>query len=143
MALQRASGTSAAQFRAVRESLGVGGDWLGRVCGVAQSAVSQWESGSVGISAARAARLAELVAFTDQYVDQLVRFHREHPDLPLTTPGVRDASKVIFQGHELPGSWHRAVCLRVQAQLPWLTVVYESDADQQLLDLPLSLGAAS
>lgn len=116
-----------AEFRVVREWLGLTGDWLAQHLGVSDRTVRHWEQGKYPIPEGVREEMEKLEADTAltvaNAVDQLmdipdpgivtyrtdVEYHAAHPEVPF------------------PASWHRALVARIAQEVPALVIAY---ADQ-------------
>ncbi|MFD5429983.1 helix-turn-helix domain-containing protein [Streptomyces sp. NPDC127084] len=116
-----------AEFKVVREFLGLTGDWLAAHLGVSPRTVRHWEQGKYTIPDGVRLAIEDLERRTGEYVDGIVEKLMDLPD-----PGVityRDDSEyeAAHPGPEFPASWHRAVVARVAQEVPALSIAYASD----------------
>lgn len=113
-----------AEFRVVREWLGLTGDWLGKHLGVSDRTVRHWEQGKYPIPDGVREEIEKLEADTaltvGNAVEQLLdvpepgvivyrtdaEYHAAHPEVPF------------------PASWHRAVIARIAQEVPGLAIAY-------------------
>lgn len=113
-----------AEFRVVREYLGLSGPWLARHLQVSERTVRHWEMGRYAIPDGIRLAMEDLEERTAGFVDGLVgelldlpepavltyrsdeEYHRAHPEVPF------------------PASWHRAVVARVAQEVPGLVIDY-------------------
>jgi transcriptional regulator with XRE-family HTH domain len=116
-----------AEFKVVREYLGLTGDWLAAHLGVSPRTVRHWEQGKYPIPDGVRLTIEDLEARTAQFVGGIVdklldssaeglvtyrndeEYHAAHPEIPF------------------PASWHRAVVARVAQEVPTLAIAYASD----------------
>ena len=122
---------TAAEFKVVREFLGLTGDWLAAHLEVSPRTVRHWEQGKYAIPDGVRLQIESLEARTGAFVGGLVA---ELMDLP--EPGVityRDDAE--YQGAkpdaEFPASWHRAVIARVAQEVPGLSIAYPDTVPTQ------------
>lgn len=113
-----------AEFKVVREHLGLTGDWLAEHLKVSPRTVRHWEAGKYPIPDGVRLALEDLDARTSEFVsaaiDKLMdipepavltyrndaEYHEAHPEIPF------------------PASWHRAVVARVAQEVPGLPIAY-------------------
>ncbi|MEU0991242.1 DUF1870 family protein [Streptomyces sp. NPDC005953] len=122
-----------AEFRVVREFLGLTGDWLAAHLKVNPRTVRSWEQGRAPIPDGVRLRMEELEATTAATIGKAVK-----QLLDVSNPGVAvyrtDAE--YHAAHPTvgyPASWHRAVVARVAQEVPGLSIVY---ADQNPTTTP-------
>jgi hypothetical protein len=120
-----------AEFKVVREFLGLTGDWLAQHLGVSSRTVRHWEYGKYAIPDGVRLEMEDLEARTGTYVGSLVEQLMDLPD-----PGVityRDDAEygASHPDHEFPASWHRAVVARVAQEVPGLSIVYPDQAAKE------------
>lgn len=113
-----------AEFRVVREYLGLTGDWLAAHLAVSPRTVRHWEQGKYAIPDGVRLAMEDLEQRTGTFVAGCVEQLLDLPD-----PGVptyrTDAE--YHQAHpniEFPASWHRAVVARIAQEVPGLTIAY-------------------
>lgn len=113
-----------AELRCLRESLGLTVRAMSAAVGQTYQTVTRWESGERRISPRSAAALADLVGYTDAFVDGLVRVHRAGRPLVtyLTDDDLR--AHVDTGGRVLSAAWHRASAWRAAGRVPGARVVY-------------------
>ncbi|MGW0984259.1 helix-turn-helix domain-containing protein [Streptomyces xiamenensis] len=115
---------SDAEFRVVREHLGLTGDWLAAHLGVSSRTVRHWEQGKFPVPDGVRLEMKDLeertAGFVSGIIDQLMDlpdpgvltyrsdadYHAAHPEMPW------------------PASWHRAVIARVAQEVPALAIAY-------------------
>ena len=123
-----------AEFRIARERLGLTRVWLHQELGVQERAVYRWESGERPISTERAEQIRQMVAFTDDFIDQVAA------ELTLAAEDERtvltyyddDEYKREHPGTAWPASWHRAAMGRVAERVAGVRIRYftpEPDLD--------------
>ncbi len=126
---------TAAEFRVVREYLGLTTRWLADRLGVQERTVQRWEAGASPIPDGVRLAIEQLEADTAQYVDQAVQALLDLPDPGLLTY----RSDADYHQHHpeqpWPASWHRATVARVAERVPALVIDYwqPSSASQSAL----------
>ncbi|GAA3267606.1 helix-turn-helix domain-containing protein [Streptomyces lavendulae] len=113
-----------AEFKVVREYLGLTGDWLAAHLGVSGRTVRHWEQGKFPIPDGVRLAMEDLEARTAQFIEGVSAKLMDIPD-----PGVlvyrTDAEyHAANPGSEFPASWHRAVVARVAQEVPGLRIGY-------------------
>jgi hypothetical protein len=116
-----------AEFKVVREFLGLTGDWLAGHLGVSPRTVRHWEQGKYAIPDGVRLSIEDLETRTAAFVSGIVDALMDLPD-----PGVityRDDAEYHAAHPEIafPASWHRAVIARVAQEVPGLAISYASD----------------
>lgn len=118
-----------AEFRVVREFLGLTGDWLAGHLGVSPRAVRHWEAGRYAIPDGVRQELEDLERRTGEFVSGVIEKLLDMPD-----PGVyvyrTDAEyHAAVPDSPFPASWHRAVVARVAQEVPGLVIAYPGPAE--------------
>jgi len=115
---------TSAEFRVVREFLGLTGDWLAGHLNVSPRTVRHWEQGKYQIPDGVRLEIEDLERRTGEFVagciDQLM-------DLP--HPGVityRDDAEyhTVHPEVKFPASWHRAAVARIAQETPGLSIAF-------------------
>ncbi|MCL2089866.1 MAG: DUF1870 family protein [Micrococcales bacterium] len=115
----------AAEYRALRELLGVTGDHLAGLLGVTPRQARKWEQGSAQVPIGVTAELGEMVDETNATVAKIVA---EHPtDQPLTTYRTDHDMLADHPGTRWTASWHRSVVARAVSARPELQIVYADE----------------
>lgn len=136
-----------AEFRVVRERLGLTTKWLAEFFGVQHRNVQVWDRGDrpQGVPTARATTLRELERAARQQVDELgAQLRRRRRDgRPLLRTYRTDAEYQEHDGGPYSASWHRALVGRAaEAYDGPVTILYITDeeptSDQ---DVPVMTGA--
>lgn len=117
-----------AEFKVIREYLGLTGDWLAAHLGVSPRTVRHWEQGKYPVPDGVRLALEDLEARTGEFVGGIVEKLLDVPD-----PGVlvyrTDAEYHAAQSDaDFPASWNRAVVARVAQEVPGLRIAYPSAA---------------
>jgi len=120
-----------AEFKVVREFLGLTGDWLAEHLGVSGRTVRHWEQGKYAIPDGVRLEIEKLERQTGEFVSGIVGKLMDLPD-----PGVityRDDAEYHAAHPEIPfpASWHRAVVARVAQKVPALSIAYADSVDRQ------------
>ncbi|MGP3979450.1 helix-turn-helix domain-containing protein [Streptomyces sp. 8N114] len=113
-----------AEFKVVREYLGLTGDWLAGHLGVSSRTVRHWEQGKYAIPDGVRLEIEDLERRTGEFVSGIIDKLMDLPD-----PGVvtyRDDAEYHAAHPEVPfpASWHRAVLARVAQEVPALSITY-------------------
>lgn len=128
-----------AEFRCLREYLGLTPVWLAERFNVRERTVHRWQDGYAAVPEGIAAELEEIAERTDAFVDQLAEGKAEGDVLLTyrTDDGYRAAGH-----HTFPASWHRAASQRA-ADKAGLVLMYadrvegEKSAEPSGADVPL------
>lgn len=118
-----------AEFRTVREFLGLSGDWLANHLGVSPRTVRHWEQGKYAIPDGVRLAMENLEARTGEFIGGCVEALMDLPD-----PGVivyRNDAEYHAANPEIdfPASWHRAVVARIALEVPALRIAYSTPGD--------------
>ncbi|MER7331720.1 MULTISPECIES: DUF1870 family protein [unclassified Micromonospora] len=117
-----------AEFRVVREYLGLTGDWLAGHLGVSARTVRHWEQGKYpipdGVRLAIESLEAETTAFVGAVVENLLASN--DTDLAVVTYRSDADYRAAHPQLDWPASWHRAVIARVAQEVLGLAIVYAS-----------------
>jgi len=115
-----------AQFRTIREFLGLTGDWTATHLGVSPRTVRHWESGRHPVPADVTLAMGILEARTALFVSEHVEELNSLPD-PVMHVYRNDAEyHAACRASAFPASWHRAVAARVALGVPGLRIEYPS-----------------
>ena len=106
-----------AEFRMVRDWLGVSGPWLAGYLGVQERTVRRWEHGQTPVPEGVREWVERLEAAAAGHVGALVDQLRDAADLVVTIP---DAEAGGY-----PAGWWRMVAMRACSEVPGVTVRYE------------------
>jgi hypothetical protein len=113
-----------AEFKVVREFLGLTGDWLSDHLGVSSRTVRHWEQGKYPIPDGVRLTLEALETSAAQQVTAAVKMLNDAPEPGLTIPRTEADCPPACPW---PPSWHRAIAARIAQEVPGLSIVY-SDA---------------
>jgi hypothetical protein len=113
-----------AEFRVVREYLGLTGDWLAGRLNVSDRTVRHWEQGKYPIPDGVRLAMEQLEAQTGEFIGGCVEKLMDIPD-----PGVlvyRNDTEYHAANPDIdfPASWHRAVVARIALEVPGLRIAY-------------------
>lgn len=123
---------TAAEFRVVRERLGVSGEWLADELSVAERTVRRWESGVSQVPSGVASALAQMEETTDRFVEAVTESLREdgpdhHGQWWVTTYASDAAYRTEHPDLTWPAGWHRAAMGRVARQVPGVRLTFLGD----------------
>ncbi len=116
-----------AEFRVVREFLGLTGDWLAGHLGVSPRTVRYWEQGKYPIPDGVRLEIEDLEQRTGEFVAAVVSKMLDVAD-PVVVTYRSDAE--YHEAHPeigFPASWHRAVVARIAQEVPGLAISYLDD----------------
>lgn len=119
-----------AEFRTIREFLGLTGDWLAAHLGVSARTVRHWEQGKYSIPDGVRLAIEDLENRTGQFIGGCVEALMDLPD-----PGVivyRNDVEYHAAHPEIgfPASWHRAAVARIALKVPALRIAYANVPEQ-------------
>lgn len=117
-----------AEFRVVREFLGLTGDWLAGHLGVEPRTVRRWEQGKYPIPDGVRLAIETLEQDTAQFVTAVIDHLMDLPEPGVVTYRTDAEYHAAHPEIPFPASWHRAVIARVAQEVPGLPIVYASDA---------------
>ncbi|MEU5959231.1 transcriptional regulator [Streptomyces sp. NPDC047525] len=113
-----------AEFKVLREYLGLSGDWLAAHLKVNPRTVRSWEQGRYPIPDGVRLAMEDLERRTGEWVNGIAEKLMDIPE-PIVLTYRNDAE---YHAHhpevEFPASWHRAVVARVAERVPALPIVY-------------------
>lgn len=130
-----------AEFRVIREFLGLTGDWLAAHLGVSGRTVRHWEQGRYPIPDGVRLEIEDLEQRTGEFVGGCVRKLIDMPDPVVVTYRSDDEYHQANPDVGFPASWHRAVVARIALEVPGLSIVYGPDVRRPGLYLGLDLRA--
>lgn len=113
-----------AEFRVVREFLGLTGDWLAGHLGVSARTVRHWEQGKFAVPDGVRLAIEDLERRTGEFIGAVVEQVMDVAD-PVVLVYRSDGE--YHQAHPeiaFPASWHRAVVARVAQEVPGLSITY-------------------
>jgi transcriptional regulator with XRE-family HTH domain len=113
-----------AEFRVVREYLGLTGDWLAGHLGVNPRTVRSWEQGKYAIPDGVRLELEDLEVRTAEFIAGIVPKLLDLPDPGILTYRSDAEYHTAHPETPFPASWHRAVCARIVQEVPGLSIAY-------------------
>ncbi len=122
---------SPAEFRVVREFLGLTGDWLAAHLGVSGRTVRHWEQGKYPIPDGVRLEMERLEAVTGEFVSGVIGKLMDLPEPGVVTYRTDEEYHAAHPEVPFPASWHRAVIARVAQEVPGLAIAYASNAEQE------------
>lgn len=109
---------SPAEFRCVREWLGLTPLWMADHLGVAESAVHRWEAGVSSLPVGAASELLRLAETTHDALDDMIDSVKDLHNPTIVTYRTDTSYREHFPEQDWPASWHRALCARLAAETP-------------------------
>lgn len=118
-----------AEFKVVREFLGLSGDWLAEHLGVAGRTVRSWEAGRYPIPDGVRLEVEDLEQRTGEFVSGIIDKIMDLPEPVLITYRTDEEHRAAKPDLDppFPASWHRAACARIAQEVPALGIVFASD----------------
>jgi hypothetical protein len=113
-----------AEFRVVREYLGLTGDWLAEHLGVSARTVRHWEQGKYAIPDGVRLAMEGLEQETAEFVGAIVGQLMDVPDPVVIVYRSDTEYRRAHPDLDWPASWHRAVIARVAQEVPALGIAY-------------------
>ncbi|MFJ9799882.1 helix-turn-helix domain-containing protein [Streptomyces sp. NPDC101145] len=117
-----------AEFKVIREFLGLTGDWLAAHLGVSPRTVRHWEAGKYAIPDGVRIAIEELEVQTAEFIDGVVDKLRDSDADGLVTYRTDEEYHAAHPDVPFPASWHRAVIARIVQEVPGMAISYASDA---------------
>lgn len=114
-----------AEFKVVREFLGLTGDWLAEHLDVAPRTVRNWEQGKYPIPDGVRLAIEQLETQTGEFVGGVVEKLMDLPDPGIITYRTDAEYHVAHPEAPFPASWHRAVVARIAQEVPALSIVFD------------------
>lgn len=115
---------TAAEFKVIREYLGLTGDWLAAHLTVSGRTVRHWEEGKYPIPDGVRLRIEEIETATDGMVGAAVAACLDARDPVMLTYRTDADYRTHHPGVAWPASWHRAIVARVAQEVPGLVIDY-------------------
>ncbi|MEV6165740.1 DUF1870 family protein [Streptomyces sp. NPDC052052] len=115
---------SPAEFRVVREFLGLTGDWLAGHLGVSGRTVRAWEAGKYAIPDGVRLEIEDLEARTGEFISGVVAQLLDMPEPGVLTYRTDEEYHAAHPEIPFPASWHRAVVARIAQEVPGLSIAY-------------------
>ncbi|MFF3094188.1 helix-turn-helix domain-containing protein [Streptomyces cyaneofuscatus] len=118
-----------AEFRVIRDWLGLTGDWLATHLKVSPRTVRHWEQGKYAIPDGVRLELENLEARTGEFVGNAVAALMDVPEPGVLTYRTDAEYHAAHPEVPFPASWHRAVVARIAQEVPGLTIAYAPQGD--------------
>lgn len=115
-----------AEFRVVREYLGLTGDWLARHLGVSDRTIRHWEQGRYPIPDGVRLELERLEEQTAEFVGAVVDGLCDVPDPVVLVYRSDEQYRTFNPDQPWLASWHRAAIARVAQEVIGLSIRYPS-----------------
>ena len=138
---------TAAEFKTLREHLGIPGEWLARRFGVSDRSVRHWDSGKYPVPE-RISRwmrwLAEATEDTVAWIAERLETSPESERLLVTyrndeeldACAADDPHRGLYPDDDVPAAWHRRMAARVAERVPGLRLIYPG---QTAADIPAAV----
>lgn len=97
-----------AELRDLRELMRLTTKAMAALVGVSERGLVRWEAGERKPNRENAAALADLIAFTDSFVDELAEAHPAGSTITSCLVDDDVPAAATFRGERLPASWYRA-----------------------------------
>jgi len=138
---------TAAEFKTIREHLGIPGEWIARRFGVSDRSVRHWDSGKYPVperigrwlrwlaedTEATVAWIAERLENSPESERLLVTYRN---DEELDAGAADDPYRGLYPDDDLPAAWHRRMAARVAGSVPGLRLIYPG---QTAADIPAAV----
>lgn len=115
---------TSAEFRVIREFLGLTGDWLAGHLDVNPRTVRAWEQGKYPIPDGVRLEMEDLERRTGAFVAGCVKQIMDMPEPGVVTYRSDEEYHAAHPEVPFPASWHRAVVARIAQEVPGLVIVY-------------------
>lgn len=115
---------TSAEFKVVREFLGLSGDWLASHLGVSPRTVRHWEAGRYAVPDGVRIAIEGLEDETAAFADGCAKKLADMPEPVVVTYRSDEEYRAAHPEVPFPASWHRAVCARVALEVPGLSIVF-------------------
>ncbi|MEU9611850.1 DUF1870 family protein [Streptomyces sp. NPDC048209] len=113
-----------AEFRVIRDWLGLTGDWLAGHLGVSDRTVRHWEQGKFSIPDGVWEEVERLEADTALTVANAVGQLMDMPEPGIITYRTDAEFRAAHPEVSFPASWHRQVVARIAQEVPGLSIAY-------------------
>lgn len=113
-----------AEFRVVREFLGLTGDWIAAHLGVSARTVRHWEQGKYPIPDGVRMAIETLERRTFEFIDAVIDKLGNVPGQTVVTYRTDEEYRAAAPDVPYPASWHRAAVARIAQEVPALSIVY-------------------
>jgi transcriptional regulator with XRE-family HTH domain len=118
-----------AEFRVVREFLGLTPEWLAAHLGVSGRTVRHWEQGKYAIPDGVRLEIEDVEQRTGEFVSGIIDKLMDLPDPTVITYRDDAEYRAAHPDTPFPASWHRAVVARVAQEVPALSIRFKEDAE--------------
>lgn len=122
---------TSAEFRVVREFLGLTPEWLAAHLTVSGRTVRHWEQGKYLIPDGVRIQLEDLERLTGEFIGKAVEQLMDLPEPGIVTYRTDAEYHASHPESAYPASWHRAVCARIAQEVPGLSIAYASDVESK------------
>jgi hypothetical protein len=113
-----------AEFRVIREFLGLTGDWLAAHLGVSGRTVRHWEQGKYPVPDGVRIAIERLEADTGEFIGGVIQKLMDVPDPAVVVYRTDEEYHAAHPEVPFPASWHRAVVARIAQEVPALAMAY-------------------
>jgi DNA-binding transcriptional regulator YiaG len=113
-----------AEFRVVREYLGLSGPWLASVLGVSDRTIRHWEAGRYPIPDGVRLAIEQIEQDAAASVEAGIKQLMDAPDPTVITYATDEQYHAAHPEITYPASWHRAVVARIAQEVPALRIEY-------------------
>ena len=138
---------TAAEFKTLREHLGIPGEWLARRFGVSDRSVRHWDSGKYPVPERISRWLRWLAEDTEVTVSWIAERLETSPeserllvtyrnDEELDAGAADDPYRGLYPDDDLPSAWHRRMAARVAERVSGLRLIYPG---QTAADIPAAV----
>lgn len=117
-----------AEFRVIREFLGLSGPWLASHLGVSDRTIRHWEAGRYPIPDGVRIVVEQIEADAGRAVSTGIDALMDVPDPAILTYGSDEEYHAAHPEITYPASWHRAVVARIAQEVPGLVIEYPEAA---------------
>jgi len=124
-----------AEFKVIREHLGLSAPWLAAHLGVSERTVRHWEQGRYPIPDGVRLELEDLEKHTGAFLDGVIPKILDMPEPGILTYRTDDEYHAAQPEIDFPASWHRAVCARIAQEVPALSIAYAEQREPNFVRL--------
>jgi hypothetical protein len=117
-----------AEFRVIREFLGLSGPWLASHLGVSDRTIRHWEAGRYPIPDGVRIVVEQIEDDAGRAVSTGIDALMDVPDPAILTYGSDEEYHAAHPEITYPASWHRAVIARIAQEVPGLVIEYPEAA---------------
>lgn len=115
---------SPAEFRVVREFLGLTPEWLAEHLNVSTRTVRHWEAGKYAIPDGVRLEVEDLERRTGEFVSGCIEKLIDLPDPGIITYRSDEEYQAAHPEIPFPASWHRRCVARIAQEVPALVIAY-------------------